>query len=110
MRRLLLLTLVLAAVSNAALAADSIDMDAYRKCTEAGRDRLAPAVVMAACKGLAEQGIPAAQYLIGITFLNANGVKSPEASEWLTRAAATGHPPAEQARAGIELSSRDEGD
>jgi hypothetical protein len=110
MRSPTLLILFITAISNAALCADALDMDAYRKCTEAGRARAAPPVVMAACKGIADNGIPAAQFVIGVTFLNADGVKSPQALEWLTRAAATGHPPAQHALAMIKMSSAVESD
>ena len=79
MRSPTLLILFIAAISKAALCAESVDIEAYGKCTEAGRARATPAVIMAACKGIADNGIPAAQYLIGITFLNADGVKSPQA-------------------------------
>ncbi len=110
MRSPTLLILFIATISKSALCADSVDLDAYGKCTEAGRARATPSVVMAACKETADKGIPAAQYVIGVTFLNADGVKSPQALEWLTRAAATGHPPAQHALAMIKMSSAVESD
>jgi hypothetical protein len=109
MTRRLLIALALTGFAHAGFAADGIDIAAYGKCTEAGRaPKAAPAAVLAACKGIADQGVPAAQYLIGMSFLNTDGFSSPEAAVWLQRAATLGNPPAQTALAIVKLNQKNE--
>jgi hypothetical protein len=90
-----------------ALLAQSIDLQAYSKCTGfALSTEPPPPEAVQTCLNPARQGLPGAQYaLAAILLAQSKSGPPPDAIEWLEKAVRAGHPPAAHLLAAIYLRS-----
>jgi hypothetical protein len=83
-------------LTGTALWAQSVDLQAYSRCTGYALSKEPPPPeAVETCRGLAQQGLPGAQYaLASILLAQSTSGPPPETIEWLEKAVAAGHPPA----------------
>src|SRR5258707_355497 len=94
-------------VTGTSLLAQSIDLQAYSKCTGfATGAQPPPPEAVQSCLVPASQGVPGAQYaLAAILLAQSKGAPAPDAIAWLEKAVKTGHPPAAHLLGAIYLRS-----
>jgi len=107
MNRIISASLLGLFVAAPSLLAQSIDLQAYGKCTGfATSDQPPPPEAVQLCQVPASQGLPGAQFALAAILLDqSKGAPAPEAIAWLEKAVKTGHPPAAHLLGAIYLRS-----
>lgn len=93
------------AATAATGAAETIDLEAYGRCSGAVRSDAPPGPeAIADCQTAARQGVTGAQYLLAVLLIRQSPSAPPlEAVQWLEKAVAAGHPPAANTLADLYL-------